>query len=101
VKDRLKLQIDTNPIFTALVTEHGKTRAYLHKNLEQATCTCKKGDQTTDHLINQCTLLQPQRELLSSNVLKSGNWPARKYELITKHLKPFLTFTESIDFHQL
>jgi len=30
VKDRLKLQIDINPIFTALVTGHGKTRAYLH-----------------------------------------------------------------------
>ena len=27
VKDRLKLQIDINPIFTALVTGHGKTRA--------------------------------------------------------------------------
>jgi len=27
VKDRLKLQIDINPVFTALVTGHGKTRA--------------------------------------------------------------------------
>ena len=54
VKDRLKLQIDMNPIFTALVTGHGKTRAYLHrfKILQQATCSCKKGDQTTDHFIN-------------------------------------------------
>jgi len=49
VKERLKLQIDINPIFTALVTGHGKTRAYLHrfKILEEAKCTCKKGDQTT------------------------------------------------------
>ena len=103
VKDRLKLQIDINPIFTALMTRHGKTRAYLHrfKILEQATCTCKKGDQTTDNLINQCTLLQPQRELLRSNVLKSGNWPASKYEIITKRLKPFLPFTKSTDFDQL
>jgi len=103
VKDRLKLQIDINPVFTALVTGHGKKRAYLHrfKILEQAKCICKKGDQTTDHLINQCTLLQHQRELLRSNVLKSGNWLASKYELITKHLKPFLTFTKSIYFDQL
>jgi hypothetical protein len=99
VKDRLKLKIDINPIFTALVT----TRAYLHQFmiLEQATRTCKKGDHTTDHLIHQCTLLQTQRELLSSNVLKSGNWPASKFELIMKHLKPFLTFTKSIDVDQL
>jgi len=99
VKDRLKLGIDINPIFTALVAGHGKTRAYLHrfKILEQATCACKKGDQTIDHLINQCTLLQTQRELLRSNVLKYGNWPTSKHELTTKHLKPFLTFTKPID----
>jgi len=103
VKDRLKLGTDINPIFTALVRGQEKTRAYLHrfKTLEQATCACKKGDQTIDHLINQCTLLQTQRELLRSNVLKCGNWPTSKHELITKHLKPFLTFTKSIDFDQL
>jgi len=72
VTDRLKLQIDLNPNFTALLTGHVKTRAYLHrfKILEQATCACNKGDQTTDHLINQCILLQMQRDLLRSNVLK-------------------------------
>jgi len=103
VKDRLKLRIDINPNFTALVTGHGKTRVYLHrfKILEQATCACKKGDQMTDHLINQCTLLQTQRELLRSNVLKCGNWPASTHELIMKHLKPFLMFTKSMDFDQL
>ena len=103
VKDRLKLQIHINPIFTALVTGHGETEAYLHrfKILEQTTCNCKKGDQTTDRSTNQCTLLQPQTELHKSNVLKSGNWPASKYGLRTKQLRPFLTFTESIDFNQL
>jgi len=89
--------------FTALVTGHGKTRACLHRFrlLEQATCACKKGDQTTDRLINQCTLLQTQRELLRRNVLKCGNWPASTHELITKHLKQFLTFTKPMDFDQL
>jgi primosomal protein N' len=77
VHGRLKLKINITPIFTAMVTGHGKTRAYLHrfKIMEYATCPCNKGDQTTDHLINQCTLLQTQRELFRSNVLKSGNWP--------------------------
>jgi hypothetical protein len=51
--------------------------------------------------VNQCTLLQTQRELLWNNVLKSGNWPVSKEELITKHLKSFFTFTKSIDFDQL
>jgi len=103
VTDRLKLRIDINPNFTSLVTGHGKTRAYLHrfKILDQATCACKQGDQTTDYLINQCTLLQTQRDHLRSNVLKRGNWPASHHELIKKHLKPFLTFTKPMDFDQL
>jgi len=82
---------------------HGKIRAYLHqfKVIENATCPCNEGDQTIDRLVNQCTLLQTQRELLWNNVLKPGKWPVNKEELITKHLKSFLIFTESIDFDKL
>jgi len=77
-----------------MVTGHGKTKAYLHrfKLTEHATCVCNMGDQTTKHLINQCTLLHTQRELLKSSVLKFGNWPVSKHELITKHHKLFATF---------
>jgi len=55
VQDRQKLKIVINPVFTAMVTGHGKTTAYLHrfKILEQATCPCGKGEQTIDHLLNQ------------------------------------------------
>jgi ribonuclease HI len=54
VRDRVKLDINVNPNFTAIVTGHGKTRAYLHrfKILENATCPCNKRDQTIDHLIS-------------------------------------------------
>ena len=97
------MNINTNQNFTAMATGHGKTRAYLHrfKIIENATCPCNKADQTMDHLLNQCTLLQTQRELLRNNILKSGKWPVSKEELITKHLKSFLIFTKSIDFDQL
>ena len=99
VTDRQKLWIDITPDFTALVTGHGKTRAFLHrfKILDQATCVCKKGDQTTDHLINQCTPLQIQRDHLKSNVLKRADWPESHKQLIKKHLKPFLTFRKTIE----
>jgi len=65
-----------NPNFTATITGQGKTRAYLHrfKIIKNVTCPCYKGDQTIDHFLNQCTLLQTQRELLRNNVLKFGNW---------------------------
>jgi len=71
VHDRQKLKKDITPVLTAMVTGHGKTRAYLHrfKTLEHANCPCGK----VDHLIYQCSILHTQRELLKSNVLKSGN----------------------------
>jgi len=69
-RERVKLNVSVNLNFTAMVTGHGKTRVYLHrfKIIENATCPCNKGDQTIDHLLNQCTLLQTQ--LLRNNVLK-------------------------------
>jgi hypothetical protein len=88
IADRLKSKIDITSNFTAMVTGHGKTRASLHrfKLLESETCLCNKGDQTTDHLLYHCTLLQQQREILERDTLKHGIWPISKHDLITKHL---------------
>jgi len=103
ISDRLKSKIDVTSNFTAMVSRHGKTRAYLHrfKLLESATCPCNRGDQTTDHLLYHCTLLQHQREIFKTETLKRGNWPIGKHDLITKHLKSSLKFTNSIDFDKL
>ena len=101
--DRLKPKIVITSNFTAMVSGHGKTRAYLHrfKLLESATFPCNKGDQTTDHLLYHCTLLQEQREILEKDTLKHGIWPISKHDLITKHLNSFMKFTNSIDFDKL
>jgi hypothetical protein len=44
VQDRLKLNINITPNFTAMVTGHGKTRVYLHpfKIKENGEFPCKK-----------------------------------------------------------
>jgi hypothetical protein len=86
IQDRLNMKINITPNLVAMVTGHGNTRAYLHrfKLLDHATCVGKKGDQTIDHLLYQCTLLQTHREVLKRNIL-NRNWPASKQELITKH----------------
>jgi hypothetical protein len=70
-----------------MVRGHGKTRAYLHrfKLIEHATCPCNNGEQTVDHLLYQCTPLNTPTELLRNKVLKTGNLPASKYKLTTKH----------------
>jgi hypothetical protein len=103
VRKRLNMKISINPNFTAMVTGHGRTRAYRHrfKLIDTATCPCNKEDHTVAHLIYRCTLLHTNRELLRVNVQQSGNWPTNKQELITKHLKSFLTFTKSINFEEL
>jgi hypothetical protein len=103
VNDRQKLKIDITPILTAIMTGHGKTRAYLHrfKILEHANCPCGNGDQTIEHILNWCSILHTQKEILKRNVLKSGNWPASKHELISKHLKSCLLFIKSIHFDLL
>jgi len=91
VQDWLKMKINLTPNFTAMMRGHGKTRAYFQhfKRMEQATCSCNSGDQTIDHLLYQCTLLHTLREFLRNNVLKTGNWPANKQHLTTKHWMHF------------
>jgi len=103
VQDRQKLKMVINPVFTAMVTGHGKTRAYLHrfKILEHATCPCGKGEQTINHLLNQCLILHTQREIFKKSVLKSENRPPSKLEMISKHLNSFLLFINSINFDLL
>jgi hypothetical protein len=97
------MKINITPNLAEIVTGHGKTRAYFHhfKIMEQATCPCKNGDQTIDHMLYQCTVLHAPRELIKNHVLKTGNWPANIQVFTTKHLNAFLTYTNSIDFEQL
>jgi hypothetical protein len=83
-----------------MLTGHGRTRAYLHrfKIRDNAQCVCQQGDQTVDHLLYNCILLESQRRILRKNVTKNGQWPTNKHELITKHLEPLITYIELIDF---
>ena len=87
VQGRLRMKSNLTPNLVAMLTGHGRTTAYLHpfKLLKDATCICGQGDQTMDHLLNHCAVIHTQREVLKQNILKIGNWPASKQELITKY----------------
>jgi hypothetical protein len=89
--------------FTAIVTAHGKTKAYLHrfKIIESPECPCDGGNQTVDHLIYDCTKLQGEREKPTSNVSKPDNWPVNESDLVNNHTKHFSQFANSIDFGKL
>jgi hypothetical protein len=101
--NRLRIKINLIPNLAAMLTGHGKTRAYLNrfKLRDDVTCICGQGYQTTDHLLNQCTTIHTQREVLKQCILKNGNWPASKQELVTKYKNSFIAFIESINFELL
>ena len=83
IQERLNMKIRVTPNIAAMTTGHGKTRAYLHrfKLLDNATCVCKQGDQTVDHLLYQCKLLEKQRGTLKKNIVHSGHWPTSKHRI--------------------
>jgi hypothetical protein len=103
VQGRLKTKMSVTQNIAAMLTGHGKTRAYLYrfKIREKATCACEQGDQTIDNLLYHCSLLEPRRQNMKKYAKKAGHWPASKQYLITKHRDLLLTFLESIDFDQL
>jgi hypothetical protein len=104
VEQRLRQKIPLTPEFTALVTGHGKTKSYLHRfNLtDDPRCTCNEGQQTPDHIIYDCSIVEAQRSYLMKQVaLSGGTWPPTKEELTSKYLKAFTRFVKLIDFENL
>ena len=85
----MKINITQN--FTTMVTRHGNIISYLHqfKIIETPICPCGTTDQTIDHLLFECELLNKERDNLISTVLKADIWPTSKDKLIRKHFKTF------------
>jgi len=89
--------------FTAIVTGHGKTRAYLRrfKIIEEPTCPCGTAEQTTDHLIFECETIVKERKRLKTTALQNGRWPTNKNDLIRRHYRDFAKFINDIPFEKL
>jgi len=87
----------------AIVTGHGKTRAYLprFKIIEEPTCPCGTAEQTTDHLIFECEAITKERERLKTTALQNGNWPTNKKDLIRRHYRDFAQLINDIHFDKL
>ena len=87
-----------------MVSGHGKTKSYLHRfNLiDDPMCPCNEGEQTVEHLIHVCRILEPQRKSMIQQITtRGGIWPPTNNELIAKHLKAFSQFVKSIDFSKM
>jgi len=103
VERRLAVNLHLNPNVTTIMTGHVNIRSYLHrlKIIDTQEFPCKQDIQTIDHLIFQCEKLKYERGMLKNSVLKAGNWPVSKSELINKNLKQFIRYINSMDLEKL
>jgi hypothetical protein len=104
LEQRLKMKMPITHEFTALVTRHRKTKAYLHrfKLIDSSTCSCNEGQQISEYIIFECNILEAQRSSLIKQIMISGGtWPPANDQLITKYLYAFSKFVKSIDFQKL
>jgi len=57
--------------------------------------------QTVDHLKFRYEKLKNERDILKNNVLKKGNWPLSKSELINRNFKQLFRYINSMDFEKM
>ena len=97
------MNLKLSPNITKIMTGHGNFRSYLHrlKIIGSPGCPRKHGTQTADRLIFQCKRLKKEREILKHSVLKVGNWPVSKSELMNKNLKQLINYINSMDLEKI
>jgi hypothetical protein len=97
------MKINLTQNFTAEVTSHGKTNSYLHrfKVIKAPTCPCGNIDQNIDHSLYDWQLLNRESNLLKQSIQNTNNWPTNKRELIGKHIKDFMKFTNEIPLDEI
>jgi hypothetical protein len=103
-EDRKSKRLQMGIKFSTLVTAHGTLRSYYHriKIIDDPKCVCKRGPQTTDHLIWECEQLRKQRETLKNRIRKAGgDWPLSNSDLANKHTKLFQMLVNSINIDTL
>ena len=85
-----------------MVTGHGKTNSKLHrfKIIKTPICPCGNIDQNIDHLTFECKFLNKERNALKQSILKTNEWSTSKRDLIKKHIKEFMKFTNAIPLDQ-
>ena len=84
VEQKLKIRIPITPEFTAIVCGHGKTKAYLNRfnPTDNPMCPCNEGEQSVEHLIHVCRILERQRSsMIQHNMTRGGIWPPTNNEL--------------------
>jgi hypothetical protein len=103
IKERLGMKLNHTGNLTTILTGHGNIKTYLNRFRisDDPECSCRKGDQTIDHIIYDCAILKEERERLKAVVTKTSVWPTSKRTLIKRHYKDFSKFINSIALEEL
>jgi len=101
IEDRLKMNLNTTPNYTTIVTGHGNINAYLYKYkiTDNPMCPCRKGPQTVQHIVFDCRLLETERGKLKAVVTRSESWPVSCNKLGTKYHKQFKEYIDKISWN--
>ena len=59
-------------------------------------CSYKKGVQTVDHFLFDCTLQEQERDKLKAVVTRTENWPVSYNKLSIKYYKNFKEYIDKI-----
>jgi len=59
-------------------------------------CSCEEGDQTVDHIIYDCKLLEQEISRLKAVVILTDKWPVSRDKLSTKFYRNFKEFMDNI-----
>ena len=87
LEQRLRLRIPIPPEFTAIASGHGKTIEYLNRfqTIDDMMYPCNEGEQTVEHLIYVCSILEPRRNTIIKHITtRGGIWAPANSELIDK-----------------
>jgi len=78
--ERLKFKINVTSNFTTMERKHGNIKAYLYrfKIKDNPMCSCKKGEQTIDHTLLNCEIVEQERDIVKAAVLRPENRPFAK-----------------------
>ena len=96
VRERVHMKINLTKLHNH---SHGIIKSYLHrfKIIDTPNCPCGNGNQTSEHILLECAILQEDRERLIAEVAKTDDWPISKDMLFKKYYKAFAKFTKKLD----
>ena len=67
--------------------------------IDDPMCPCNEGEQSVEHLIYVCSILEQRRSTMIKHITtRGGIWPPINNELIDKYITVFTEFVKYIDF---